>query len=202
MIKNIIFDFGAIFINLNKNATLQKILEKYPDFLLTEELIKINNAYETGVISTDNFIAYYKTILPQETKESLIAIWNAIIQTIPKERLTFIENLNNPNTYRLFLLSNTNELHIQQVKKNIGRKVYNSFKACFEKFYLSHEINMRKPDKQIFEYVLEQNKLLNSETLFIDDTLEHIQSAQELGIHTWHLIPGENDITTLKERLY
>ncbi|WP_335965859.1 HAD-IA family hydrolase [Galbibacter sp. PAP.153] len=197
MIQNIIFDFGDIFIDLEKAASLNLILEKYPDFKLSEEIIQLNNQYEMGLLSTDAFIAAYQKFLPKENKTGLKNIWNSIILHIPEHRMEFIETLANENKFRLFLLSNTNDLHIEQVIKNITPANYERLKNCFEKFYLSHEINLRKPNKDIFEFVLEQNKLIAQETLFIDDTAENIETAKKIGLHTWHLIPGKEDIASL-----
>ncbi|MEL4308769.1 HAD-IA family hydrolase [Joostella sp. CR20] len=199
-IKNIVFDFGDIFIDLDKEAPLKLMLQTYPNFTLTKEISKLNDAYEKGEISTPDFVASYKDFLSEENSETLIHIWNSIILTMPTHRLTFIENLHKQNKYRLFLLSNTNELHIEQVINNIGFETYTQFKNCFEKFYLSHEIHFRKPTANIFDFVLRDNAILAEETLFIDDTKEHIDTAKSLGFYTWNLIPGKEDVTSLFEK--
>lgn len=196
-IKNIVFDFGDIFVDLDKPASMRLILEKQPNFTLTEEIVKINNDYEKGLITTEAFTNSYQKLIPNIDGNTLQEIWNAIILKIPPHRLDFIEDLSSKKEYRLLLLSNTNELHIQQVIKNNSLKNYNRFKKCFDKFYLSHEINLRKPNSNIFEFVLNDNNIIAKETLFIDDTLEHIETAKQLGFHTWNLIPGKEDITEL-----
>ena len=63
-----------------------------------------------------------------------------------------------------------------------------SLEPFFEQMYLSYEIGLRKPDAQIFEYVLQDAGLDPSKTLFIDDTIQHIQSAKEVGLITHHLV--------------
>ncbi|QLE03051.1 HAD family phosphatase [Galbibacter sp. BG1] len=201
-IKNIIFDFGDVFIDLDKPASLKLILKKYPDFKVTREIEILNNNYEKGLISTNDFSKGYQEFLPKETKESIAEIWNSIILTIPSHRLDFIEELAESNNYRLFLLSNTNALHIEKVKENIGMECYIRFQKCFEKFYLSHEINYRKPNADIFEFVLNENKLLPEDTLFVDDTKEHIETAQKLGLRTWHLTPVKEDVTELMNKKF
>ena len=105
------------------------------------------------------------------------------------------------NSYRLFLLSNTNALHIPHVMKIMGNESFERFKNSFEQFYLSHEIQLRKPNHEIFQFVLEQNRLDPQDTLFIDDTKENTDAAKELGINTWNLIVGKEDVVNLKERL-
>ena len=79
----------------------------------------------------------------------------------------------------------------------MGIDRYYRFKACFEKFYLSHEIQLRKPNANCFKYVLDNNNLVASETLFIDDTAENTIAAAKLDIDVWNLIVGKEDITDL-----
>ena len=84
----------------------------------------------------------------------------------PEERLIYLENLAKSKEYRLFLLSNTNEIHIDYVKEDMGMDRFNRFKNSFEVFYLSYEMKMRKPDEEIFEFVLSENNLKPQATLF------------------------------------
>ncbi|UOB17691.1 HAD family hydrolase [Abyssalbus ytuae] len=197
MIKNIIFDFGDIFINLDKPATVRLLSEKFGNFTVTDEMMKINEDYEKGLITSFQFVDYYNSIFPDAQKSELMKAWNAILLDFPEYRLKFIENLASKNKYRLFLLSNTNEIHIHYVKESMTSLRFNRFKKCFEKFYLSYEINLRKPDTEIYKFVLSQNNLKADECLFIDDTPENTLSASQLGIKTWTLIPGEQDIVNI-----
>ena len=200
MIKNIIFDFGDVFINLDKDATARMMIKK--GFAgITPDLLELFKAYETGIISTDLFLSRANQWVPRASREDLIEAWNAIILDFPEHRLEFLESLVRENKYRIFLLSNTNTLHIERVIYNMGEEKYNRFIQCFEVPYFSHEMNMRKPDKEIFLHLLNTHTLLPSETLFIDDTEEHTLSAKRLGIHTWHLMVGREDIVDLKTKL-
>lgn len=200
MIKNIIFDFGDIFINLDKKAVFDKMsLFGYTN--PTKELELLGQQYETGKISTQQFINNINRIFPQATPISIIEAWNSIILDFPEYRLDFITSLASEGSYRLFLLSNTNELHIEQVIKNMGTERYKKFKNCFERFYLSHLINMRKPNADIYQFVLEKNGLNANETFFVDDTEENTDSAAQLGIKCWNLQVGHEDITELKNKL-
>lgn len=197
MVKNIIFDFGDIFINLDKPATVRELTESFGYFNLTPEMDQINKEYEKGHVTSSDFIHFYHSVFPKATKEELINAWNAILLDFPEDRLNFIEQLASKNEYRLFLLSNTNDLHIKYVEKSMKPERYNRFKNCFEQFYLSHEINFRKPDLDIYEFVLNQNNLIAEESLFIDDTEENTISASKLGIKTWNLAPGKDEIMNL-----
>ncbi|PQJ78794.1 HAD family hydrolase [Polaribacter porphyrae] len=195
MIKNIIFDFGDIFINLDKQGTY-KAMATLGVTEITEEMMSIYHQYEKGLMTTDEFIHFFYNKF-QIPKEKLVAAWNAVLLDFPQRRLDFLKKLASSKKYRLFLLSNTNDLHIKSVQNSLGDEFYNEFKNSFEKFYLSHEIHFRKPDKEIYEFVLAENNLVPKETLFVDDLKENTDSAAILGINTWNLIPKKEDITQL-----
>ena len=200
LIKNIIFDFGDIFINLDKTAT-PKAMEIFGFTEVDTDLQQLMDKYETGKIDTSSFLENLNLKFPKANTRKLENAWNAIILDFPEERLEFIEALAQEKHYRLFLLSNTNALHIEQVIKNMTLPRYERFQSCFEKFYLSHEIHQRKPDTSIYKWVLDENGLKAEETLFIDDTFVNTKAAEELGIHTWNLQVGKEDIVNLKSRL-
>ncbi len=200
MIKNIVFDFGDVFIDLDKPATA-KAMESYGFTSITPELEEIFNAYEIGAIDSDAFIAKTNAIFPKANSKVLIEAWNAIILYFPEYRLHFIEQLSKESNYRLFLLSNTNALHIEKVKEHMKMERYERFKNCFEQFYLSHEIHLRKPNLDIYEFVLKENKLTPNETFFIDDTKQNTDSAAQLGIKVWNLEVGKEDVIDLKAKL-
>ena len=193
MIKNIIFDFGDIFINLDKQAPLLE-MAKFGFTELTPELDTIFKKYEMGLMESDDFINRLQAIFTNATKDQIKDAWNSIILDFPEDRLKFIEKLKNDNQYRLFLLSNTNDLHIDKVKESMGLERFNRFKNCFEVFYLSQEMKMRKPNTDIYEFVLNENQLNANETFFLDDTKENTDAASKLGIHCWNLQVGKEDV--------
>ncbi len=195
MIKTIIFDFGNIFINLDSEGAMKNALQLFELDTFPEELIAINCLYEEGLISTEEFIDFYQENFPKLSDKDIIAAWNCILLDFPIHRLEFIQKLASDKNYKLILLSNTNELHIKWVKENIP--FYDDFRNCFDAFYLSHEINLRKPNAAIYEFVLKKNNLKSSETLFIDDVEANTQSASKLGMHTWNIDEKTEDITTL-----
>jgi FMN phosphatase YigB (HAD superfamily) len=195
MIKNIVFDFGDIFINLDKKGFTSG-LQKIGISQSSEEMLPILQQYEMGLISTKDFIGFFNTRL-NIPSEKLIEVWNSILLEFPKKRLKFIQDLAESKKYRLFLLSNTNDLHISWIQNKWGMELYQDFRICFEQFYLSHEINFRKPNSNIYEFVLNANNLRAKETFFIDDTEENTAAAKVLGMHVWNLVPGKEDVTEL-----
>lgn len=195
MIKNLIFDFGDVFLNLDKPGAMKNALDLFQIEMLSDEMIAINCLYEQGLISTSEFVDFYFNYFPQISRKDIVDIWNYVLVEFPKYKLEFLQNLHNQNKYKLILLSNTNELHMEWVNNKVP--FYSEFKNCFEKFYLSHEINLRKPDKEIFEFVLNESKLVPSETLFVDDTKENTDVANKMGIHTWNIDETSQDIVNL-----
>jgi glucose-1-phosphatase len=109
------------------------------------------------------------------------AAWDAMLLDIPGEKLALLNTLK--KRYRTFLLSNTNEIHIANFSAYLYR-TYGApdFSPYFEKWYYSARIGMRKPDAEIFEFVLRENNLAAEETLFVDDSEQHIRTAMKLGI--------------------
>ncbi len=200
MIKNIIFDFGDIFINLDKTATPRE-MSKFGFTKMTPQIEEIAQSYEKGLMSSKDFISKMSSIFPNATNNELLYAWNAILLDFPEYRLEFLEALVKGNKYRLFLLSNTNEIHIDEVIRKIGAEKFNRFKNCFEQFYLSHEIHFRKPNADIYEFVLNTNNLIAAETFFIDDTKENTDTAEKLGIKCWNLQVGKEDIINLKNKI-
>jgi putative hydrolase of the HAD superfamily len=199
MIKNIVFDFGDVFINLDKPATIRE-LQKLGVEKITHEMLEIAESYEVGRISSEEFVNAFTNLHPNITGQQFIDAWNAILKDFPSHRMDFIKELHASQKYRLFLLSNTNDLHISWIQDDWQAKLYSEFKDQFEQFYLSHEINLRKPNKDIFEFVLQENGLKPKETYFIDDTKENTDAAKELGIHVWNIDPTTEDVVDLLAR--
>ena len=200
MIKNIILDFGDIFIDLDKSAT-PKALRELGLETLTPALEILFNDYEKGLLSSSKFLSELSNYIPSANEQDLIAAWNCILLDFPDRRLEFIESLARENQHKLLLLSNTNDIHIEYVKQKMGMEKFNRFKNSFDVFHLSYEMGMRKPDSEIFEFVLKENGLTASETLFVDDTKENTDSAAQIGIKVWNLQVGKEDISQLKSHL-
>lgn len=197
MIKTLIFDFGNVFINLNIEAAQKHALEAFQVESLSEEMLGFNSFYEQGLISTDEFIEFYTENFPKLSKETLVDIWNNMLKDFPKYRLDFLKDIQQSSKYNLILLSNTNALHIEYIKTHVP--FFEAFKNCFDRFYLSHEINLIKPNPDIFEFVLNENKLEAEECLFIDDNADNIETAKGMNIKTWHINPETEDVINLFE---
>ena len=196
MIKNIVFDFGDVFINLDKEATFDQ-LRALGVTNFSIEMIGVAKQYEIGKISTQQFVDTFKLMFPAISEIEFKNAWNAILKDFPLQRLDFLRSLVDSKKYRIFLLSNTNSLHISWIQKTWGAELYSEFKKCFEKFYLSHEIHLRKPNQDIYKFVLNTNRLVPEETFFIDDTEENTITASTLGIKVWNINPTCEDVVDL-----
>jgi putative hydrolase of the HAD superfamily len=113
---------------------------------------------------------------------------------LPKHRVSLLKDLN--KKHDIYLLSNTNSIHISEFKNIMGYEKYEEFYKLFKKVYYSHEIGFRKPNKEAFQLILDENNLNADKVLFIDDSPQHIEGAKNLGIKTYHLKDGE-EVTTL-----
>ena len=195
--KAIIFDLGAVILNINYQNTIDEFtklgVNNATTFYSKKVQTNLFNQIETGMISSNKFLK----ALQKETKNANInqveKAWNAMLLDLPEERIQLIEKLK--NNYSIYLLSNTNAIHIDAIKKQLGKRKWLAFCKLFDKMYLSHELGLRKPDVKIFEYILNEQKLKAEEVFFIDDSPQHIASTKKIGIHCHHLLDDENIIT-------
>ena len=195
MIKTIIFDFGDVFINLDKEGILYNALNIFGIDSFPAAMLKTNALYEMGLITTDSFLKFYTNEFPHVSKKNMINLWNSILKDFPIHRLDFLNELSKQKDYKLILLSNTNTLHIDWIIEHVP--FYEEFKNCFDAFYLSHEIHLRKPNRDIYEFVLNKNSIKPEECLFIDDTAENTDTAKSIGINTWNINPKNEDVINL-----
>ena len=197
MIQAIIFDFGDIFINLDKQATLDG-LKNLGISEWNEDLNQLNLSFEKGQISRENFLLGIQKHTSNASIDEITTAWNAILLDFPLKRLEFLQKLS--KKYRLFLLSNTDSIHIETFERENGVSFYSDFYQCFEKVYFSFEMGMRKPDIEIYNFVLAQHHLVPKHTLFVDDKKENTDAAASLGIHVWNLQVGKEDVVDLFSR--
>ncbi|MBL6964860.1 MAG: HAD family phosphatase [Bacteroidetes bacterium] len=199
-IKNIIFDFGGVICNIDISLTEKAFydlgLKKFDKSYSVTERDNFFGAFETGRITPQQFRDTLKEYVDKGvTDDDIDTVWNALLLDIPKKRIDLLKQLR--PKYRLFLLSNTNQIHYEHYLSDLQRVYgFSDFNELFDKSYFSHQINLRKPFPEIFEFVLRDSGIKASDTIFIDDSLEHVESARKAGLHAYHLKPGE-DITEL-----
>ncbi len=194
-VKNIIFDLGCVLVGLDKQRCVRAfeqigagdVAAYVRDHRTADLLFDI----ETGKMTTEEFCDEVRSMsrCKAENKE-IVWAWNQLLVGIPDEKKQRLVDLK--KEYRLFLLSNTNDMHWQKCVKdffpyhNLGVNDY------FEDIYLSYELQLTKPDRQIFEAVLRHSQLQAAETLFIDDVKENCESAAQLDIQVMHETTGND----------
>jgi putative hydrolase of the HAD superfamily len=206
-ITNLIFDFGGVICNIDVRRTEKRFVElgfkTNTDGSLIPASLKLFGDIESGVLSPQQFRDELKKYFSGPvTDEQIDEAWNALLLDIPEPRIRLLEELR--REYRIFLLSNTNEIHyrcyLEKFRQQYG---YRDFDALFEKAYFSYRIGLKKPAPEIFRYVLNDGMMEPSETLFIDDTVIHVEAARNAGIHA-HLLKIEKgeEITDLFQKTF
>jgi len=191
-IKNIIFDLGGVILNIDYQATNKAFTDLgVTDFHSLFSQFKGNKLFddlETGKVSNEEFLTEMQKHTPAGTTEQqIIDAWNAMLLDFPLRRLQILQQLR--QHYSLYLLSNTNAIHMAAFNKILEEsRGIPSLAAFFDKAYYSHLIGYRKPDKKSYQLVLDENGLKPEETLFIDDTLPNIEGATAVGVQTIHLL--------------
>ena len=197
MIDTIIFDFGDIFINLDKRATIEG-LERLGLSSWNEDLDRLNISFEKGQISRDAFLLGIQKQIPNATIDEILMAWNAVLLDFPLYRLEFLQLLS--KKFRLFLLSNTDAIHIDHFEQREGASFYGDFYQCFEKVYFSYEMGMRKPDAEIYTTLINRHELSPKRTLFVDDKKDNTDAAKALGLQVWNLQVGKEDVIALLDK--
>ena len=193
-IEAIIFDLGGVILDIDYNLTkaaFEKLGSTHFDEMYSQaEADDLFRRLETGDVKPGEFYTEFnKSSGLHLSPEEISGAWNAMLLTFREESLTFLERIK--TRYRLFLLSNTNEIHYEVFKQiYFGNERSFVFEDYFEKAYYSFDMGKRKPDADIFEAVLQENNLNPLTTLFIDDSIQNIEAAKQLGIQTIHLTAG------------
>ena len=188
--KNIIFDFGGVIINIDPMLTVKAFAKLSPELTEEKSMQVIQDPmfrrFEKGEISESELRSGITSMLDIQTPLSDIDFdkaWDGMILDLPKARLDLIQSLQ--TDHRLFLLSNTNSIHMRKVSEVVQQTIQvNSIDHYFEKAYYSHLVGMRKPDREIFDLVLNENELDPKETVFLDDFPINFPGAVEAGIAT------------------
>ncbi|MCC6516245.1 MAG: HAD family phosphatase [Chitinophagales bacterium] len=188
-ITTLVFDLGAVILNLKSeqdwflqdmfaNFEQQQLLHLYQQHFFRD--------FEKGKITPADFIQQLSFIINDKSKseQQIKSYWNSILLDIPMHRLTLLQQLK--QKYRLLLLSNTNHIHVEHIRdymqNDFGEDILHT---TFDHCYFSQEIGFRKPDREIYEYVMREQQLIPSEILFLDDKNENLQEPQKLGWHTF-----------------
>lgn len=195
-IKNIIFDLGGVLYDIR----YQNVPEAFARLGFNDFDTHFTQAaqsggidlFEEGKMSVPEFRDYIRSLTNVTMSDQQIDdAWNSIIIDVPERRVEMLKELQ--GQFNLYLFSNTNELNYNRFSQLLPEKYgYNIFERHFIKAYFSHDIHLRKPKVEAFQFVLNDAGLNPDETIFIDDTARHIEGARQTGLHTYLLPKGED----------
>lgn len=185
-IKNIIFDLGGVLLNIDYSKTEEAFkelgIDNFDAIYSQAQQSDLFDRFETGKITEDHFFTELKKHVPEEVSTlQMKAAWNSMLLDLPTDRLNLLKSVR--KNYRTFLFSNTNETHINEFENIIQiQHGLTNLNPLFERVYFSNQVQIRKPNGEAFEFVMQQNSLNKEETIFFDDSLQHIKGAESIGL--------------------
>ena len=206
-VRNLLIDFGGVLIDLDRQRCIDRFaalgcadLGRRLDAYHQEGFFRL---FEEGKVTPEAFRNEVRRMTGKAVAdEEIDGAWNSFLVGIPAGKLELLLRLR--SRYRVFLLSNTNDIHWRwSVEHAFPLRTYR-VEDYFEKTYLSFEMKMVKPGREIFEAVLADAGIDPQETFFIDDSVQNCQTAQQLGIRTYtpkacedwsHLFNAKGELT-------
>lgn len=195
-IENIIFDFGGVIMDINIGRTIAAFSNLRIEGLESDDIISAHKKFlldlELGLITPSQFIDAIHTDYPAAknvSEKQIWDAWNALLQPYLPERIALLENIK--KNYRTYLLSNTNFPHRVKFKAMFREQFGENFDDLFIKCFYSDEMQLRKPDHEIYRQVMDDIRLNPKNTLFIDDNELNITEARNFGLQAYHLTGGE-----------
>ena len=189
MIKNIVFDFGGVIADIDREQAVQafirlgvkdadRILDKYHQTGIFQEL-------EEGTLTEEAYRNELGKLCGRTLSwEEVQQAWLGFFTGIDVRKLHYLETLRREG-YKLYVLSNTNPYVMGWACSEHFSSEGKPLTAYFEKLYLSYQIGCTKPDRRIFEFMLTDSKMQPEETLFVDDGASNIAAGRELGMYTF-----------------
>ena len=199
-IKNLLLDLGGVVLNVDYHKMVDVFKEygimDFDKHFTQAKQVEIIDKFEEGKCSIEEFRNGIRDLVKVDLTDAQIdKAWFSMILDLPKERIELIGLLK--LKYNVYLFSNTNELHIELLKKRYEEEFgFEIFQMLFTKAYFSNEIKMRKPHPESFQWLLNDAEIKAEETLFIEDSPQHIEGAKKVGLNTYWLTGGEtiNDL--------
>jgi len=191
----VIFDLGGVILNIDYNLTIEAFKklgdEDFDEIFSQAKQSNLFDEFEMGNISAQHFINKLLPCLkPGTSPNAVVHAWTEMILNVPKAKLDLLEKLN--AKYPVYLLSNTNEIHVPVVRRKWAEVTDKPMEHFFDHIYFSHEIRLRKPHVEIFDFVCKKENLNKEKTLFIDDSIQHVEGAKKSGLQAIHLTNPED----------
>ncbi len=189
-IKNIIFDFGGVLYDIDFSRSVKE-LEKlgvadFDNLLTKAKQHHLFDLIDVGKITPEFFRDEFRALVNKNLSNRQVDyIWNALLLGYKDESMKLLPIIR--KNYKIFLLSNSNQIHYDYYSPLLQQYGYSSFDELFDKAYFSHEIHFRKPNPESFRFVIDEQHILPEETLFIDDLLPNIEGAEKVGLQACYL---------------
>ena len=204
-LDTLILDLGGVLIDVDYDRSARAFkqlgVDRFEQQFSKARQTPLFDRFEKGEIGPKEFRNEVRTLLNPDLKDKDIdACWNAMLGSIPAERMVLVEELR--MRYRVYLLSNTNKIHVPAFLEIVKREnKVQDFRQEFDGTYFSCEMGMRKPDAVIFQHVMKDTFASPDRTLFIDDSIQHVEGARKAGLHAEHLDLAMEDLPAMVDRL-
>jgi glucose-1-phosphatase len=186
-VKNVILDLGGVLLDIEPDKTISAFKRicnpEVVNQFCEEETPEVVVAMEKGLWDKKQFLQFFQSrCKPSVIEEEIVDSWCAMIQEFPHERVEMVKQLS--RNYNVYLLSNTNVLHVKYFEKEFKNRYHFSLHKLFTKHYYSSDIGFRKPEKECYEYVLKDAGILASETIMVDDREDNCLAAEMAGMQS------------------
>jgi len=187
--ENIIFDLGGVIIDIDVDRAIKAFSDyssvSAPELFARATESKLFHQFEAGILGESEFRGKFRELLQTDLDDSTMdSCWLQLLLDMPIERLDALVELG--KRYKLFILSNTNPIHMRRIHSMLGEALgISNFEPLFERVYYSYQMGLTKPDPRIFQVVLDQNNLDPKATLFVDDNQDNIDSARKLSLQVF-----------------
>lgn len=201
-IKNLIFDLGNVILNidtkLSEAAFARHGMTNFSELYTLTAQNELFDKLEIGSLTEKEFNDEFRRVTGSKLPDNILKeCWNALIMDFPTARIEMLKRLKHEGKYRTFILSNTNIIHYHYYTDLLKRTHgIDGLESLVEHAYFSHEIGLKKPNRDIFDYVVEHSHIKPAESLFIDDNKANIEAANALGFNTIFL--KDNNMEDLK----
>lgn len=190
-VRNVIFDFGGVLFEIDYHAPVREFkkigFENFDEIYTQASQSLLFDKAETGKISNEDFYNEIHAYCKGASHQQVVDAWNSILLHLMPEKVEIVAKTKQLGK-GVYLLSNTNAIHVAEFEKMIDQTYgLSKFKSYFDKVYYSNEIGIKKPYPETFLQVCEWNGLVPAETLFIDDSLQHVEGAKKAGLQVAHL---------------
>ena len=194
-IEAVIFDFGGVLFEIDYNAPVRAFeklgMEGFAAAYSQAQQNEIFDLLETGKIPGEEFYTWIASYLPNATRKELEDAWNSILLYLHPERVDHVHELK-AKGIRTFLFSNTNMIHVEVFERMVDKSYgLEKFKSAFEFVHYSNVLGMRKPDPASFLEICRIHGLTPEKTIFIDDSIQHVEGSIKAGLKGLHLLPHQ-----------